>query len=469
MRHKTSYIGLALATAALHLSIAPAALGIDCTPSSGPDVVSTDLFTFFSWGTVGGISAYSLWTTAGNLGDSVISWAPDTNQHPVIATELYRLKNGRMEQIGMCWLKHGMGADQNPFCSCTPGSDTALGVGCSDTYSAIGNGSQSGTTYNGMLIGGLGPRSEMNAFTGAFIYPYTTQGQSGDAIYKRLQVHLSDLDPAQNPSAQYFAELQYISPNDATAGNGKNNASYREVWVGPLSGGVYTLNTTGNTQVTKPAIQAWQDNDPAVSIQIADVPGEGRFILGYKCSSNGNNTWHYEYALYNLNSHRSGRGFSVPVGGGTSITNIGFHDVDYHSGDGAVIGVNFDGTNWPGGLSGGAVSWSTASFDTNPNANALRWGTTYNFRFDASYPPRPVMATVNLYRSGTPASIFIPTCGPAKPGDVNGNGVTNVDDLLAVINAWGPCPAPPCPQAAQPISPRFRRAMVWSMSMICWW
>jgi hypothetical protein len=34
-----------------------------------------------------------------------------------------------------------------------------------------------------------------------------------------------------------------------------------------------------------------------------------------------------------------------------------------------------------------------------------------------------------------------------NPGDVNDDGVVNVDDLLGVINAWGLCPAPPafCP------------------------
>jgi hypothetical protein len=30
------------------------------------------------------------------------------------------------------------------------------------------------------------------------------------------------------------------------------------------------------------------------------------------------------------------------------------------------------------------------------------------------------------------------------PGDINGDGTVNVNDLLAVINAWGPC-ASPCP------------------------
>lgn len=38
---------------------------------------------------------------------------------------------------------------------------------------------------------------------------------------------------------------------------------------------------------------------------------------------------------------------------------------------------------------------------------------------------------------------FYPT--PPCVADINGSGGVNVDDLLAVINAWGPCPAPPTP------------------------
>jgi hypothetical protein len=34
---------------------------------------------------------------------------------------------------------------------------------------------------------------------------------------------------------------------------------------------------------------------------------------------------------------------------------------------------------------------------------------------------------------------------PSIPSDVNGDGCVDVDDLIAVILAWGACPAPPQP------------------------
>ena len=61
----------------------------------------------------------------------------------------------------------------------------------------------------------------------------------------------------------------------------------------------------------------------------------------------------------------------------------GFHDVDYHS------GRPFVGTDRAVTVTPNAVTWSTDPFDVNANANALRWGTLYNFRFDTNVPPAP--------------------------------------------------------------------------------
>jgi hypothetical protein len=41
----------------------------------------------------------------------------------------------------------------------------------------------------------------------------------------------------------------------------------------------------------------------------------------------------------------------------------------------------------------------------------------------------------------------------ALPGDITGNGAVDVDDLLAVINAWGNCPSPCPPHCSADIAP----------------
>jgi hypothetical protein len=129
-------------------------------------------------------------------------------------------------------------------------------------------------------------------------------------------------------------------------------------------------------------------------------------ILGTKVSSLGGGMWHYEYALHNLNSHRSAASFSVAVPSQGVVTNIGFHDVDYHSGE------PFVATDWAVSQSGGLLTWQTEPFASNPNANALRWGTLYNFRFDANVPPVSGAATIGLFRPGTPGTVDVATAVP---------------------------------------------------------
>jgi hypothetical protein len=395
---------------------------------------------------VGDIGAYAFGTTSCNIGDANLPWVAASNKHPVIASHAYRLKNGRFEQIGMSWVKHGWGAlTLNYCCTCiNPNNFEALGVGCSDPYDAGLNGDQGGIINNGDMVSGLGPRSQIKVATGTFPWPYATIGQTGDAIYKRLQIHQADLDPALNPGALYFAECHYVSGADIGSGNGLNSASYRPFTVGTFSSGSWGLTLTGETVQQEPALFAWRDVDGTVAITQADVPGDGHYMMGCKVSDNGNGTWRYEYALYNMTSYRAVRSVRVPVPPGATVTNIGFHDVDYHSGDGFVIGTSFDGTDWPSVFADGAVTWSTSTIAANPNANALRWGTTYNFRFDSNLPPGPRDAALTLFRLGTPASITIGLSAPAQPGDVNFDGLTDIDDLFGVINAWGEggCPNP---------------------------
>ena len=414
---------------------------------ASPDVIVGELTGISRWGAVGDLAGYSLGTTSCNIGDQTLQWDADTVNHPVIAQNIYRYGNGRFEQLGMSWLKHGFAAfAQTLCCTCqNPGDSQVLGIGCSDPYGSFLNGDQDGLPGScGGFCGGLGPRWEVNPTTGAFAYPYDTIGMTGDAVFKRIQLRLDDIDPALNVGANYYGEGHYVTPDDAAAGNHHNNASYEQILVGNFEVDSWVLLFTGETTRERAAIYAWQDNDPGVTIEVIEDDGDplddhdGRFYLGYRVTDNGDGTWHYEYALYNMNSHRSAQAFIVPVPAGVSVSDIGFRDVPHHSGDG-IDGVTFDGTDWTVTPGAGQIIWSTQDIGENPNANALRWGTMYNFRFDADAPPAQVTVTITPFRPGGPPVLTTSALGPVDPcpWDLDGDGIVGITDFLALLAEWG--------------------------------
>ena len=436
----------------------------------GPDVIVSRLDSIAKYGTIGSITGYAASTTCCNLGDMEAEWfdtGPNANKHPLIGQNFYRYLNGRMEHIGMGWVKHAFCAfDQNDLTNCavcqTSGSCDTLGIGCSDTYTTAHNASQTS----------LGPRSEVNSSTGVYPYPYVLNwNQSGNSIFKRLQIDISDLDPTPNAGARYFLEVNYLTTDEPAWGNQYNNAAYRECFVGTFTTSGYNLTYGAPpTQPQKTAIHAWQDIDPSVTLVEVDVPGDGRFIVGYRITDNGDDTWHYEYGIYNLNSDLSARSVSLAAPSCLSMTNIGFHDVAYHSGE------PYSGADWTGVVAGDLLTWSTDTFATDPNANALRWNTLYNFRFDADAPPGLGSLTLGMFKPGPITSVLVPIMlpdpgicaadiaggdnvinvtdlllllaewgNPDSPADISGSGVcpdgtVNVTDLLTLLAAWGVCP-----------------------------
>jgi hypothetical protein len=421
----------------------------------GADVITNDIPDVANHGAVGGIRAYTLGSGPCNIGTADLEWINDGS--PGYAMNAYRLANGRLERIGQSWVKTACCAFQGSGCGvgCTPGS--GLGVGCRDAYGAGWNQSQPA----------LGPRSGINAWTGAFAP--IPGGGTGNVINRRLQIAEADMGGIF-PGALYFVEGMYVSTGDAQGGNRNNNASYQRVNIS----GSYVMGLTGSINRMVPAIQAWRDhgnglNTPDATIQITnvDVPSEGRFVTGARVRDNGDGTWTYDYAVFNLCSDRSGGNFSVPIPAGTTVTNVGFHDVNSHSGE------PYDNTDWNSTVSGSSVSWnSPQTFAQNPNSNAIRWGTMYNFWFTANKQPGEVSVTLGLFKPHTPSSVSYNAHGPVQPcpadvfpsgnvdiddlltvinnfgakgvpgsvpGDVTGNGVVDIDDLLGVINAWGGC------------------------------
>jgi len=378
---------------------------------SGPDIIVRSIFDVKSFGQspTTGISAFSIGTVSCNQGDTPASWFGFNNQHPVIAQNLYRMKDGRFEQIGMSWLKHGFlattGDSCNLGCIPPPGGTDQLGIGCSDPYSASLNGQQSN----------LGPRSDVNPVTGWYIFPWSAPAAE-PVIGRRLQAHNADIDPALNAGALYFVDAQYISADDATAGLGLNNVSYRRAsFSQPASD--FEMHLLSSTSPLSPGIRAWRHHDSSVFEVRKDVPDDGQFIASAKTALLADGFWSYEYAVYNMNSDRGAGSFSVPLQPGASVRNIGFHDVDYHSGE------PYDGTDWPAVVGTNSITWSTTPISQNLNANAIRWGTMYNFRFEANVAPNPLPVTIGLFKGGTPASIDGLLVAPALPPPLCGDNI----------------------------------------------
>ena len=82
-------------------------------------------------------------------------------------------------------------------------------------------------------------------------------------------------------------------------------------------------------------------------------------------------------------------------------------------------------------------------FATNSSANALRWGTLYNFRFDADLAPGLAGGTLGLFRPGTPESVMALTVTPGPctqaPDEVDVSlRLSRVDAKVELT--WTPAP-----------------------------
>jgi hypothetical protein len=245
-----------------------------CNSPVGPDVIVGQINGITNYTNVGNIDAFSVGTDSCNMGNQNLTWIANSPNHPVIPQNMFRYKvvngYGTFEQIGQSWMKHAFTAlTQNLCCTCNGQGGAVLGVGCSDPYTSARNGSQSEST------GGLGPKFQVNAHSGAFIWPYQFRNNSTyipeTSTTRRLQVHVDDLNPALNPASLYYVEAQYVTPDDCNAGNQDNSASYRSCTISGTNPN-YSASITGSTQRGKCAIRAWPVVDPGVTITDISTP-----------------------------------------------------------------------------------------------------------------------------------------------------------------------------------------------------
>jgi len=384
-----------------------------CAAGVGPDVIVVDLDAVDDYSRDHPFAVLSMKTESCNAGDELLQWqALPSNEHPVIAQNMYRLKDGRLEQIGQAWVKHGFSTFDSGTCGLCDGNlGQVLGVGCSDPYGANLN--------RGPF---LGPRGEVNPVTGSFDGATANDHSSHlhTGISHGLQVMNDDL---ANAGAGYFVEGHYVTADDALAGNGNNNASYRKVLVTGSAFDWHFAND-GPTVQESPAIFAWT----GASFSILDSwPVDGRLIVAYNTSDLGGGQTRYEYAVYNMNSERAVRSFSVPIGSAT-VTNIGFKPALSHD-----EGFPEDPVNapWTTSIAAGTLTWSTETFATDPNTSAIRWGTMFNFWFDADTTPVNSAAALGRFKPGTGADVIFAAIVAPAPADCDDNGQPDEAQIAA--------------------------------------
>ena len=381
----------------------------------GPDVIVGNIENVAQQGSAGTQVGLAIGTDSCNNGDQPVDWfaLPNTD-HPVVPQNLYRMSGGsdnteRFEQIGQSWMKHTFEALEEGVCgTCnTSGCQTGthLCPGCSDPYVSSLNGDQNS----------IGSRAWINPFTGSF--PSTANNHNGhahDGVSHRIRVEVSDLDTTQNPGATYFGEAAYVSPHEYTwcqthpnQCNMFNNVSYRQFHVTGTTN--FTFTAVGNTLQMQPAMMAWTG---ATVTQYQPDPGnDGILFVGYKVTGPNNGVWHYEYAIYNENLDNGIQYFQIPVFSGVNISNVGFHAPPQEPGwanDGTFMNQGYSSTPWSVDQQLSHIQWSCETFAQNQNANAIRWGTLYNFRFDAQAPPQNVPnAFVGLFKTGSAIAVTI--------------------------------------------------------------
>ncbi|MBK7709242.1 MAG: carboxypeptidase regulatory-like domain-containing protein [Acidobacteria bacterium] len=410
----------------------------------GPDVVVGDVNGLAQFGSQAGTQVgLALGTDSCNFGNVDLNWfaLPD-NDHPVIPQNLYRLSGGasndeRFEQIAQSQVKHAFTALTNNICSlgCNGVGGTRLGSGCSDPYSASLNAGPN-----------LGSKAWINPYTGfyprgdAATPPNNHSGHTHTGPSHRMLTEVNDLNTSLNAGATYYAEGQYVTPHEyawcqanPTQCNMNNNVSYRRYSVTGTAS-PFSFSAVGSTVRQKAAINAWTG---ATLAEIRPAPtADGIGIVGYKVTNPSPGVWHYEYAIYNQNLDRAIQSFSVPIGGGATLTNVGFKAPPQHpawANDGTVGSAGFSNAAWTQAPAANSMTWSSETLAQNPNANAIRWGTLYNFRFDSDRAPQTVNATVGFFKTGSPITVSVQApSGPAVAVSVSGRVTSSTGQSVSM-------------------------------------
>jgi hypothetical protein len=292
----------------------------------------------------------------------------NNDQHPYLIWNMYRVTNGRLEQIGASGLKHAF-LTLNTNCGCPSGS--ILWVNCEDTYGVSTNNS----------TGSLSPRSEITAHTGVWqrcgsIFDPDCNGVqnsappfAGAADKRRLTVMETDL---QTAGAQYYFDSWYVVRDDV---NIFNTMAYRPVTTS-FNGSTWSFGL--GAQTFGGVIDAWVNPaSPGANADSRRVDtGAGKLTIAVRATSVGGGRWRYDYALMNHDYDNGVSYLSVPLPTNAVVTNTYFHDVDRDA-----------TTDWVPTVTSSAITFQPPTNPRTPTHYFMDWGLTYTFSFEVNAAP----------------------------------------------------------------------------------
>lgn len=365
-----------------------------------------------------------------NPGSVNIPWfAAMQPNHPKFGFMVARVADDRIEQINeWSYCKHAfLSINVNGACGqCqNPGTGALMGLNCADTYAPSNNASR---TW-------LGPPEEINPWLGTWDpvgsyfdigdpvqagYPAPADGVRSlsqsifDSVDNRITVDEIDLTTL---GAKYYYGLQLIHEGESV-GNRWDNLAHRG--MNPeFNGSGWMFANNNEVQHYGSILSRW--NGASITSGSNGVD-DGRFYVAVKTRANNDGTYHYEYAVHNVDNSRAGSSFRVPLAPGAVFSNASFGDIDKDPSN-----------DWSIQQAGNEVVF------TAPAIQFHEWNTIYNFAFDANVAPAAGQAAIDAGRPG-PGAAFVSINTTVPTGALQGTFTTFGDGCPGSVIA----PPTPC-------------------------
>lgn len=343
------------------------------------------------------------WIAKFEENQSLYPYSPP-DQHPYLVWSLYRIHDGRIEQLAVSGAKHAFNTiNRNCDLSCGYLSGDVLGPGCEDDYGAETN------DQNDLM----GPRDEIQASrglffsTGSFFDPGSTgsQTESSEEFENRLLVDPAELEIE---GAEYFVDAWYVIQCDADIWN---SMGYRQVDPEAGQSGGWEFDFVDKYR-DGPVVREWiaEGQEALSSHVVMTVPSEnlsagcpdgmpqGHIRVLVNVEDLGDDQYRYRYALQNFDLDRGIERIRLPVGAGADADGL------------ATVSPN-DSGDW-------AIGRGACQIEIDKDQAGGDWMTLNNFEFDTSAPPVAGTLAVELAGDASPDVLWVDTLVPSAGGSV---------------------------------------------------